>query len=396
MSRSFVLPLLALVVAPTVTLAGLKGHPEANIELLKSIPLFPGVEKRVKDEDGKAKTLVGIFTKIQNEGRTKQLERGTHSKGSCFNGEIEIFSADELKSRFKMDDPTIARVRQGLFARAAKMPTTIRFANAKGTTNADTVGDVRGVSLSIDTSGHAVAMNGDARQDYMFNSSPMFAVRNITEFTELLKAARLAQGDFDYFVNPLYIKAILRGKNLLEEYERNDTVSYAVESYWSNVPYSHGLKSDGSPREIVKYKFSPCDPSTFRRESSAGKASDYLQVDIDRRAAEGRVCFLLQVQLFDQKKMETNRHAGRSLVDWVENGGELWEESLLPFKPIARVIIAGDGKDATTSSKKISCDDVGISTLLHSQRANQPLGSLARVRSLVEENSRARRMGEKR
>jgi hypothetical protein len=104
----------------------------------------------------------------------------------------------------------------------------------------------------------------------------------------------------------------------------------------------------------------------------------------------------VSVQLFDQKKIEaTGLHSGRKLVEWIENAGEHWDEKVLPFVPVAKLTITGDGADATTSSKRVSCDDFGVSTLLHSQRANQPLGSLARVRAVVEENSRARRMGEK-
>ncbi|MEK7355097.1 MAG: hypothetical protein AAB250_01510, partial [Bdellovibrionota bacterium] len=214
-------------------------------------------------------------------------------------------------------------------------------------------------------------------------------------FTQLLKAARTAQGDI-YVINPLYIPAILKGKKLLDQNERNDTLSYAVESYWSNVPYTHGLNADGSPREIVKMKMAPCDPKSFGRESSAGKASDYLQVDIDRRAASGKICFLVQVQLFEQKKLEASGlHKGRKTVEWIENAGELWNEQILPFVTVARLEIKGDGADATTSSKKISCDDVAYSTRLHATRANMPIGSLARVRSWVEEMSRARRQGEK-
>lgn len=394
MRRFIGFSVLAAVVVPALSFAALNGQPAKNLELLKSIPLFPGVEKRVGGEAEKAKTLVEIFTKIQNEGKTKSLQRGTHSKGSCFNGEMKIFSADEIKSNFNVDDATVARVRQGLFAQEAVLPTVIRFANAKGQTNPDTVGDVRGLALSIDTKGRTRSVNGDSRQDYMFNSTPMFAVRNIVEFTELMKAARTAQGDI-YFINPFYIPSVLRAKKLLEQYERNDTVSYAMESYWSNVPYSHGVKADGSPREIVKIKVSPCDPSTVRHEVSTGKDPLYLQKDINARAAAGQVCMLLSVQLFDQEKLESTGPKGRSVSDWIENGGELWSETVLPFVPVARITIAGDGASATTSSKRISCDDVGISTLLHSTRANQPLGSLARVRSSVEENSRARRMNEK-
>ncbi|MEK7355099.1 MAG: hypothetical protein AAB250_01520, partial [Bdellovibrionota bacterium] len=207
MRQLFILSALVTFMIPGISVAALTGQPTENLKTLEAIPLFKGYEKKVGDEDGKAKTLVEIFTKIQNEGKTRALQRGTHSKGSCFNGELKIFSAAELKSQFGVSDETVARVRQGLYSKQGVLPATVRFANAKGQTNPDTTGDVRGLSFSVDTTGRQAAINGDQLQDYMFNSTPMFAVRNISEFTQLLKAARTAQGDI-YVINPLYIPAI--------------------------------------------------------------------------------------------------------------------------------------------------------------------------------------------
>lgn len=59
----------------------------------------------------------------------------------------------------------------------------------------------------------------------------------------------------------------------------------------------------------------------------------------------------------------------------------------MPFYTVAKVEIP-------SPAKTIDCSKEYINTRLHSSPHNQPLGSIARVRTLVEETSRARRMGE--
>lgn len=381
--KTVILATLALSFVTSAAHASLKSTEPQNQALLKSLKPFKGLEKVGSSEDKQSETLLEIFTKIQNEGRKSNigLSRATHAKGLCYNASVKIYSSDELaKSGSRAD--LIPRLQKGVFATSGTLPAWVRFANAKGDRFADTAGDVRGFSMSLDTTGRTTALNGDAAQDFMMNSSPMFAVKNITEFTELMKAARLAQKDFSYFLNPLYIPAVLRAKNLLDRYERNDTLSYATENYWSNLAYSHGVNKDGTAQEVVKYKVTPCDGLGDRHESSNGKAANYLALDIDERAAKGEVCFNLQAQLFDQKALIANGlHTDWTATDWIENGGELWDETVLPFHTIAKI----------TVSKRLACENLGVNTLLHSTRANQPLGSIARVRARVEENSRSRR-----
>ena len=140
--------------------------------------------------------------------------------------------------------------------------------------------------------------------------------------------------------------------------------------------------------------------------------SDYLQKEITDRARDGKVCFLFQVQFLDADKLRASKpasyflnslqKAGKemnsdwlpksdqsqwSVTDWVENGGLLWSEKDMPFYTVAKIEIP-----ARTES--ISCDNQYINTRLHSNPENQPIGSIARVRTLVEEISRARRMKE--
>lgn len=366
---------------------------EENLAILKSIPLIKGFEKKNSNENSIAKKLHGIFSKIADESKNADgsINRGTHAKGACFDGQVTVFSADELNKKFNYSSELISRIKKGFFAQDGVYQTEVRFANAKGQRNPDTTNDVRAMAFAIETNNVMKDMSGGSRFDFMMNSSPMFAVNNIKEFYELMKGARLFMGDISYVLNPFYIKSTLKAKKLLEEYERNDIKSYATEEYWSNLPFTHGLKN-GKPEEVVKYKVTPCSLKGRVSEASAGKADDYLQKDILSRVQNDKVCFYLQVQLFDYKKLKTSLnglHKNWSQVDWIENGGELWEESVLPYYTVAKI-------ETPAHLNKImsSCKYRYINTRLHALEDHIPMGSIARVRTYVEEKSRAKRMGE--
>lgn len=384
---------LAAILLASSSLVYAHSHQE-NLNTLASIPLIKGYESRNSDEAAIAKKLSKIFSKIADESKNKDgsVNRGTHAKGACFNGTLTVLSEEEMQ---KSGTPvqTIRRIKKGFFAHDGEYPTEVRFANAKGQRNPDTAPDVRAMAFSIDTKNVLKDASGDSRFDFMMNSSPMFAVNNIKEFYELMKGARLAMGDLSYVLNPFYIKAVLKAKNLLDEYERSDIKSYATEEYWGNLPYVHGLKN-GRPDEVVKYKVTPCDGKGRLSEASEGKSADFLQKDIAQRVQENKVCFNLQVQLYDLKKLQNSLggiHKNWNQVDWIENGGELWEEKVLPFHTVAKIDVMGD-----LNRTKNSCDFQYINTRLHTASEHRPMGSIARVRTYVEEKSRAKRMGETR
>ncbi|MBD63707.1 MAG: hypothetical protein CME62_00745 [Halobacteriovoraceae bacterium] len=354
-----------------------------RLVLLEQIPLVKGYEYRLKNEEKMAYKLANIFKKIADEAANADgsLNRATHAKGQCFRGKTQVVFNQNLSESLKK------KLYQGVFSSEREFETMVRFANAKGEVNKDNVGDVRGMSFSIDTNGLIVDPMGSSRLDFMLNTSPMFAVRNAKEFYELMKAARLAQGDLSYIVNPLYFKTIYNASQLLKEFERDDTKSYATERYWSNLPYVHGLNSKRAPQEIVKFSASPCLGVQRLKTSNTKLDGNYLQKDIISRAADKGVCFNLQAQLYDKQKLV--KSYGKKLSkwsdkNWIENGGMDWPEKDLPFHTIGKIVIP-------SGSAPEDCDQVYFNTRLHSAPEHLPLGSLARIRVIVEEISRSRR-----
>nr|BDT29697.1 catalase [Bacteriovorax sp. HI3] len=370
---------------------------EQNLKILSSIPLLKGVEVKTRDEDSIAASLVEIFNKIadENKNSNQSLNRGTHAKGSCFNGQIQVYSKDDLKSKFSYPGNYADALLQGVFSFKGTYPIQIRFANAKGGRFPDTANDVRALSFSMETSNEIFDYSGKNRLDFMMNSSPMFAVNNIVEFYELMKAARLGQKDFSYFPNPLYLQSTIRAANLLKTYERNDIKSYTTEMYWGNLPYLSGVNENGTAKHFVKYRVIPCNGKGIQKEASAGKSATYLQDDIKAKVEKNEVCFYLQAQVFDLKKLSNTAIGPQkrwSTSQWIENGGAEWDEKVLPFYTLAKIEVPKTLNENIDSDEL--CKENYINTRLHATSANRPVGSLARVRTFVEENSRARRMGE--
>lgn len=371
-----------------------------NIQTLLEIPLVKNLERPERTESRDASQLIDLFSGFAQKNRSQEgaLHRGTHAKGKCFRGELEVLALRQLIERGAPEDLAL-RLKRGIWNHDGRWPVVMRFANANGMGKvlSDKEPDVRGLSFSVTGPGSLNTFSRTARQDFMMNSTPQFATGGIREFVEVVKAANnLIYRDFSYIADPLYYPAIGRALKLISQGNKDGSYlkSYAHVNYWSNLPYTHGLDREGNALDVVKYKATPCDGKGVQRLSSMDNLSDnYLQDEIVKRAQNSEICFLIQVQFMDMealKKKASFFQRRWSAVDWVEQGGLLWDEEDMPFYTIGRLLIAPQSGSGVTS--EISCDNQYINTRLHSNPDNQPVGSIARVRTLVEENSRLQRM----
>lgn len=368
-----------------------------NMQILLAIPLVKDLEKQEDSELEDTTQLIDLFGQFADRNRNADdsLNRGTHAKGKCFKGSLEIFSAEELTKNFNINSDLAIRLKQGLWSYDGKLPANLRFANANGMgkIQSDKEPDVRGFSFSVLAPSSLKTYVPNGRQDFMMNSTPQFASGGIHEFLEVVKTANtLIYKDFSYFPNPLYTAAVIRDLKLIAQGNKDggNLKSLAHINYWSNLPYTHGMRPDGHVVDVVKYKATPCDGKGKQERSDlTGLADDYLQQEILQAAEAGDICMNMQVQFMDLgalKKTASWRQKRWTATDWIENGGLLWDEADMPFYTVGRVTVEKE------SSSEISCEDQYINTRLHSNPENQPVGSIARVRTLVEENSRSKRM----
>jgi hypothetical protein len=384
---------------------------DPNIGFLQKIPVITSIERPDADEPQTITELINLFDSFAQDNRNADgtLNRGTHAKGKCFAGQVHIFSQNELVTQFHDSPQLAARLKRGAFAASKTVAANMRFANADGfgRIQPDTVADIRGFSFSMDSDLKDFA--GTHKQDFMFNGAPVFITNGIKEFKALVTGAA------DLFIhNPnnskipsfdwTYLPDVLG--DLLNPSSGNDngknTMSFAAQEYWTDLPYTHGMDATGKPLDIVKYKVAPCDgKGTQRLASVDGLAPDYLQKDIVERAKDGQVCLNLQIQFFDQAALRSHalsiealqQSEGRSLAqigwsttDFVENGGALWAEDALPFQTVAQITIPQGG------NHEINCDEQWINSRVHATTQNLPVGSISRVRVYVEEVSHFHRI----
>src|SRR5690606_24771805 len=85
----------------------------------------------------------------------------------CVAGEFEVF--ENLDETY----------RAGLFAKPARYPARVRFANAASTIVPDYEPDVRAVSMSLD-------LGNSQKQDFAMNNDPVFPIGNLRDFNFLL------------------------------------------------------------------------------------------------------------------------------------------------------------------------------------------------------------------
>jgi catalase len=373
-----------------------------NIITLRSIPLVKNLENPSSSEPDWTAEMIDMFDSFAERNRNQNgtLNRGTHAKGKCFRGNLEIFPAEVLQAKYGASPELAARLKRGLWKFDGQWPAVIRFANANGMgkIQADKEPDVRGFSFSVSGPPGLDTFVKGGRQDFMMNSTPQFASGEIHEFMEVVKAANtLIYKDFSHLPNPLFLIPVGRDLKLIDGGNRDGSnlKSYAHMEYWSNLPYTHGLNQNGEALDVVKYKATPCDGRGKQTlQNTDGLGDNYLQDEIVNEARNGEICMLIQAQFMDMAALRKTAFADQlawTASDWVENGGLLWNEADMPFYTLARVTVSR--AQGQNDSAELACEDQYINTRLHSGPQNQPVGSIARVRTFIEENSRARRMG---
>lgn len=368
---------------------------DRNLEILDTIPLIEGYESPKSNEKKITDNLTNIFASFaeRNKNSDGSLNRGTHAKGQCFDAETEVFSSADLMESFEYSQELATKIKQGFFKHDGIYPTQIRLANANGVGKKqdDKTGDVRGLSFSI-FSDLIEDFAGRGRQDFMMNSTPGFSNGSIQGFYELVKTANIfAYKDFTYLPNPFYMSEIAGGLKAIGEANeaQSEISSFADTYFWTNLPYTHGMDENNKPIEIVKYMVQPCTNNPISSHVKMGP--NYLQEDIIKRANEGSICFDLKVQFFNKAKLRKSRKFSGKMyrfwknTKWIENGGLEWPETALPFHHIARITVP-------KGSLPQDCGDRYVNTRVHAGIENLPIGSISRVRTYVEERSRANRM----
>ena len=246
-----------------------------------------------------------------------------------------------------------ASLAQGLFAKPARYPAKLRFANA--TQFDDRRPDLRGLSVKVHGVQGATSVTGETGvQDFTFNNYPALFAGTPEDFLSFVRAT--ADGNvWRYFLShPRSLLIVLRA--------RSRPASPFTERYHSTTPYRFGTRGDTA----VKLAVQACGalPPVPRVDDP-----NYLREAVATTLRAGPVCLALMVQF----QTDPNRMP-------IEDASVIWPEALSPFVKVAELRIPE--QQFADDAHQRACEDLQFNPW-NGLADHRPLGGINRVRREV-------------
>ncbi|AFD27311.1 catalase family protein [Deinococcus gobiensis] len=320
-------------------------------------------------QPGEAETMARLtdmmrgFSEAMNT-RYRHAVRSVHSKGhGLLVGELEVYEG------------LPERLAQGLFARPGRYPVVMRFSTPPGDILPDTVSTPRGLALKIVgpegaemVDGHA----GEVTQDFVFLNSPEFGQKDAAGFMKGQKPIQLTVNAPEEIkvaasLGARVADSLTGGKGklspMLRQLGGHPYTHPLGETFYTQLPHRWG-------DYVGKLSLAPVSAHLRRLKGQPIKVLgeiDALRDNIAAVIAQEGGEWELRVQLsVDEKKMP------------IEDASVLWDESLSPFLPVARIRIAA--QDSARPNKLVYGDDRASFNPWHAQAAHRPLGNVMRAR----------------
>ncbi len=340
--------------------------------------LSPRFERKLENEEEIISTVRDGILFIQG-GHAKEsgkVLRGTHAKGICVKGNMEIADL----SRAGISSEIAGRLREGLFSVPGSYPALVRFANADGKAQDDKLPDVRAVSFSLKVP--EALSNPQGLMDFAMNNAPTFPIKDARVFADAMTILQYGKVVGGFKVGVSRLLAAKEAFDVGEVQKKNHAnTPYQKMRYWSNVPFALG------ENEAVKYSLTPCMQNSARALTDS---PDRLSQELIRNLQQDAnpTCFDFQVQLLEANKMKTAKGAVQSEQDWVENALVEWPESddQAPFYTIGRLSLVRNSQLDPND-----CEKWKINVLANSNQAHRGLGSINRARTPAEAASAEQR-----
>jgi hypothetical protein len=335
-------------------------------------PLSSRFERVFPDEDKYTADIRDgiLFLMAKEQQAHGKFLRGTHAKGVCLSGEMEIYDVE------KSAPLVSSRLKKGMFSVPGKYPADLRFANARGELHPDHERDVRAVSFSLHMPPEL--SNPQGRMDFTMNDARTFPINDAQVFADTVNSLKngFLQTGINIGIKREFevLKAVVDGKVFQEHL---GTTPYQLTRYWSTVAFALG------PDEAVKYSLAPCsdNPSKALNSSDANELRNELVRHVNEDSKMS--CFEFQVQLLEADKMSHGLFRKKEPEYWwVENSETTWNEDQSPFYPVGRLTLSA--KSVVDDSE---CEARRISVTKNSNVIHHGLGSLNRTRSAAESAS---------
>jgi hypothetical protein len=298
-----------------------------------------------------AALIEGSVAKDQKE--TGSAHRDAHAKAhGC------------VRASFRVDDKLPPELRQGVFQEGRVYRAWIRYSNASGRSQNDSVDDVRGMAVKLmGVPGPKLDAGEKTTQDFLLITGPAFFVRDAADYVEFTKAANAGKPLRFFFRgwNPFRWRYHELRKALALVHAK--TTNPLGARYWSVAPF---LMGETGP---VKFSARPCAPPPSERPDK--KDPDFLRAAMSSQLRNGGACFEFLVQVRkDPKQMP------------VEDPTVEWSEKVSPFRKVATIDIPSQRFDGSERQK--FCENISMNPW-HAVPEHRPLGGINRVRRVVYE-----------
>lgn len=272
---------------------------------------------------------------------------------------------------------------QGLFAEPKTYPVVIRFSAAPGEIRDDSVPVPQGMAVKvIGVPGKKVLpeQQDELTQDFLMVNQPVIPFGTVEKYLEMQSVLAMQETSPEEAQRAL--AALARGANRVLEFVgiHNPLLETVA------IPNGHVLGQTFHTMAAIRYgdyvaklSAAPLSPEVHALQGqvvdTAKNPSAHRDLVVDffrRHGAE----YELRAQLCtDLEKMP------------IEDASVLWEESLSPQQPIARIVIPP--QEAYSPARRVFSDDKLSFNPWHCLPEHRPLGSIMRVRRLAYERSSA-------
>ena len=306
---------------------------------------FSNNEEVPANEDAGTQQIVRMIEEsVRAEAKNGLARRGAHAKAhGC------------VQAEFRVLDNLPEEVRVGIFRDPRVYPAWIRYSNAFGKMQDDSVGDARGMAIKL----MGVERSESGTQDFVMINHPVFLVRNAADYVEFQKALSEDRPVKFFFpsLNPFNFRLHEFGIAIAI---RSTKIANPLDSrYWSTTPSLFGDTG-------MKFSARHCGPASPFTETTS---PDFLRENMQKHLVESEACFDFLVQL---RKRPSEMPIEDPTVEWSEKDS--------PFIPVARITIPAQ---AFASPKQLAlCENLSF-TPWHAIPEHRPLGGINRVRKTV-------------
>lgn len=311
-------------------------------------------EKYYKDEDQQAEIAVTNFKQLLEDYKTSYVSRGAHAKAhGCVKAYFNVLN--QIEDRFK----------HGVFKQPGKQyKAWIRFSNGHFdlSISKDSKNDARGMAIKLlHPPGEPlqIAANDVTTQDFLLTNSPVFFIKNIYDYNDLVEAPNDLLGFIFNGMNPF--KWRFREIKIATKTLTPPPPTLLSPQFYSITAYKLGPHN-------IKYSAIPCKTQSAT-PIEEHTDPDFLRKDLVNTLQQENACFEFAIQLqMPEKNMS------------IEDPTVEWKESDSPFINLAEINIPKQTFDTPEQQK--FCENLSFAPW-HALPEHRPIGQFNRMRRAV-------------